>query len=189
MPNWCSNNIHLQHEDPKMVKRAVDSLIEGKFFQEFIPCPEELYDTESTMGYATSKDHEKQMQENVSKHGYTDWYSWCTDNWGTKWDVGCEEVLSINSGYNDNTTEIQFYFDSAWCPPIKAYEKLTEMGFDIQAYYYEPGCSFCGKWESDGGDFYYDVPETIEEALEEIPDDILDEFGIIDDIESQIEEL
>jgi hypothetical protein len=66
-------------------------------------------------------------------------------------------------------------FDSAWAPPIAAYEKLVELGFEVRAYYYEGGMCFAGIWE-DGYDDYYDlsnmdsneVKETLPEALDEM---------------------
>jgi hypothetical protein len=45
-------------------------------------------------------------------------------------------------------------FDSAWSPPIQAYEKLCAMGFRITAMYYEPGMAFAGIWDNGTDDFY-----------------------------------
>ena len=42
MPNWCSNNLVLTHEDPAMIQRAYDALERGEFLSEFIPVPEQL---------------------------------------------------------------------------------------------------------------------------------------------------
>jgi hypothetical protein len=37
-------------------------------------------------------------------------------------------------------------FDTAWAPPINAYEKLVEMGFRVEAMYYEPGMGYAGSF-------------------------------------------
>lgn len=29
----------------------------------------------------------KQYVENIKKYGYPQWYDWCVENWGTKWNV------------------------------------------------------------------------------------------------------
>ena len=29
MPNWCNNNLVLEHDDPAMIKRAYDALERG----------------------------------------------------------------------------------------------------------------------------------------------------------------
>ena len=70
-----------------------------------------------------------------------DWYSHNITEWGTKWDIGAPD------GINDiRDNSIVLYFDSAWSPPTKAYKRLQEMGFEIEAMYYEPGIAFCGIW-------------------------------------------
>jgi hypothetical protein len=47
---------------------------------------------------------------------------------------------------------------------------MVEQGFSIKAYYFEPGCDFCGRYE-DGVDEEY-------EASGEIPEDIDREMGV-----------
>ena len=77
---------------------------------------------------------------------------------------------------------VSFTFDTAWAPPTEWYDNID--GFLIEAYYYEPGVGFCGKWTSEDGDDQYEVSfeDDIEDIEERIPSDILDEFGIIDEI-------
>lgn len=44
------------------------------------------------------------------KYGYSNWYDWRVDNWGTKWDVDAHiDILT--------DTEARVVFDSAWAPP------------------------------------------------------------------------
>lgn len=84
-----------------------------------------------------------------------DWdYGTAVDTWGTKWDVSDEGLQFTDNG--DGTASISGWFDSAWSPPIGAYEQLAA-DFDsciIEASYYEPGMDFGGFWSSEGGDEY-----------------------------------
>jgi hypothetical protein len=38
------------------------------------------------------------------------------------------------------------FFDTAWAPPVNAYEKLVEMGFGVEAMYYEGGMGYAGSF-------------------------------------------
>lgn len=102
-------------------------------------------------------------------------YDWCVANWGTKWDVGGDFG---HTRLNPNTLKLSF--DSAWAPPLEAYQKLEELGFRVEAMYYEPGMCFCGTYV-DGSDDYYEYNEmTAEEASNTLPVELDEEFGISD---------
>jgi hypothetical protein len=144
MPNWCQNTLVLEHEDPAMIIRAVNAFADGRFCDEFIPCPAELKD-------ATSPNREeKSAAVLIEKYGYADWYSFQVNNWGTKWDFGSSD------GINEFTeTSLTVYFDSAWSPPIALMEKLEDLGFTVDLMYNEPGMAFCGRY-ADGFDDYHE---------------------------------
>lgn len=78
-------------------------------------------------------------------------YDWSVANWGCKWDVGDSDGIN---DFTDNSLVV--YFDSAWSPPIGFYDKILQQGFTVEAYYYEPGMAFVGKW-SEGDDEFYDL--------------------------------
>ena len=148
MPNWCNNIMTISHDDPAMMEKALEAWNSGKFLQTMIPCPQPLIDTVSGSVGRIGDDplvnyrvelHETQMALNEKHFGHKDWYSWCVANWGTKWDIEGEKVE-----LHGNIFTVQF--DSAWSPPTGAYDKLSDMGYQIKAYYYEPGCDFCGEW-------------------------------------------
>jgi hypothetical protein len=149
MPNWCNNNLVLEHDDPAMIQRAFDALERGEFLNEFIPVPQELKDTVS--GFhgdpETQRKLEEQTQSNIDKFGYGNWYDYCVGEWGTKWDVGEQGASDIHPGGKMLHTS----FDSAWSPPVSAYEKLEAMGFRVEAMYYESGMGYAGTY-SDGDD-------------------------------------
>ena len=96
------------------------------------------------------------------------WHDWRNVNWGTKWDVTPYE-------WDRNGNSITLTFDSAWSPPVTLYETLTEEGWYVSAKYHEPGCVFIGKFE-DGFDEYYEYDITDEDAINELPEELI-EFG------------
>ena len=127
MPNWCMNNITIEHDDPAMVDRFERAYNSSKTCEEFLPMPEDTGD---------------------------DWYNWNVNNWGTKWDIGAQrEQYGLKATRVGN--QISAGFDSAWSPPVGLYEKLVELGYNVRATYWEPGMAFCGIWDN-GYDNYID---------------------------------
>jgi hypothetical protein len=148
MPNWCNNTVTLTHNDSSMIERAKKALQEGTFLNEFIPVPPEMFEGEA-------------------------WYGFRISNWGTKWDVGLDQ----GEIFRDKEHELGFTFCSAWSPPIAAYEKLSDLGFAIEATYYEPGMMFCGYWANDEED-YWDIKGDSEWVRDHIPRIVDDTEGI-----------
>lgn len=181
MPNWCSNTLTISHKDKMMMKRVVRGYNRNGLLREFIPIPKELTDTVS--GNVGSKEsYEQRLLEERQKlnrefFGYTDWYSFCVGEWGTKWDIGHGDGYDKLTLKDIKNNTIKIGFDSAWSPPIEAYAKLCKMGFEISAMYYESGCCFCGIWE-DGRDECYDIKGKSSWVKENIPSDIDEEFAI-----------
>lgn len=171
MPNWCSNGLTLTHSDPKMITRAQAALSRGEFLQEFIPCPQDLIDTVS--GFVPEQEAlEAKQAVNREKYGYSTWYDFNVANWGTKWDVTDASVEVVDP----NTLKASF--ETAWAPPIAAYEQLEELGFTVEAFYYEPGMAFVGKY-ADGCDDYFEYGgETSTTVRDVIGEELDDYFGI-----------
>lgn len=137
---------------------------------------------------------EKAIEENkmlsyIRPNPTGEWeYGWSVENWGTKWDVGvqfCER---------QSDTEIFISFDSAWAPPLLAYEYLLDQmsdnqEFALEAHYFEPGVGFVGYYDN-GVDECYDVDP---EDLEQIPEWLREYYNIdewyADMIEDEDEEL
>ncbi len=185
MPNWCNNGITLRHADPAMI----DRVIKGKegLLMEFLPTPQDLLDTVAGFpGEDKREAHEAQMKRNIDTFGAKDWYDWNIANWGTKWDFALENID------RQDANTVTAAFDSAWAPPVDAYVKLCALGFEIKAYYYEPGMAFCGVWEGNEEDFVDDYREyggeTSETVREAIGDDLDDYFGISEEMRQYEEE-
>ena len=174
MPNWCNNSVVLKHQDPAMIERARKAFNGEGLLQEFIPVPQELIDTVSgSMGEDKREAHEAQQKANVEKYGYANWYDFCVSEWGTKWEIGAD-----GNPAQDIPGGLMLGFDSAWSPPIAAYEKLLEMGFEIEAMYYESGMAFAGVWDN-GHDDYYEYGGLDSKGIAEtLPAELDEAFGI-----------
>lgn len=175
MPNWCSNVVTLEHTDPAMVERARKAFNGEGLLQEFVPCPQDLLDTMAGSYGDTEKQAllEAKEQANLEKYGHKNWYDWQVANWGTKWDVS-------GDGYPAQDIEggLMLTFDSAWAPPIGAYEKLLEMGFKVYATYYEPGMAFAGIWDNGVDDYYEYSGMDSKQIAEELPPELDEAYGI-----------
>jgi len=176
MPNWCNNNLTLQHEDPAMITRAAEALERGEFLAEFIPVPKDLQIVAGSVGDPVEQaELERKTAENVEKYGYGNWYDYCVGEWGTKWDVGADGSTDIHP----DGKMLHTYFDSAWSPPVTAYEKLTELGFTVGAMYYEPGMAYAGIYDSETGDEEYNLEGmSSQQVIDEIPAELDEAFGI-----------
>lgn len=110
--------------------------------------------------------------ENIKHYGHTDWYGWCRDYWGTKWDA-----------YDTYIYENIIEFNTAWSCPIPVLDKLAEIC-------YEYDVCFTGKWadedmgsnvgifESDcDGDEYWFSFEYMENCSNEAYDIYIDLQG------------
>ena len=163
MPNWCNNNIEIHGPIEKikaMYNEAVqDADDETGLLNHLCPMPKELHNT--TKG---------------SNGDDFNWYDWRVSNWSTKWEVSSEGLEFEDNG--DGTATISGWFDSAWSPPIGAYERFCDENEDcsLTASYYEPGCDFAGFW-IDGDDEYL---ENLQDEYKK-GDDACDLFKRLDD--------
>ena len=130
MPNWCSNNFSITGN--------VESI-------------KDLWEAAQTAG----PDGDFGLLNAIAPIGEWD-YGTAVETWGTKWDVSDEGLEFTDNG--DGTASITGWFDSAWAPPIGAYEQLAA-DFDsciIEASYFEPGMDFAGFWSSEAGEEHLD---------------------------------
>jgi hypothetical protein len=146
MPNWCQNNLSISGniEDMKKIMEVIEvGDGEYKLLSTLYPIPEELEIGDIPVGQTT-----EQMESNIEKFGYKSWYDWCIDKWGTKWAesglfVGEEYTVDIDKDF----AVIAFNFDTAWNPPIQAFDKISKDYPNIlfYLYYEETGMAFCGR--------------------------------------------
>jgi hypothetical protein len=136
MPNWCNNNITISGPT-ETIKTLWDDAQTAHVF------------TVEVDGEEITKREFGLLNAMVP---IGDWeYGTAVDTWGTKWDISDEGLEFIDHG--DGTAEITGWFDSAWAPPVEAYNKfLDDMdNCSIEASYYEMGMDFAGFY-SDGND-------------------------------------
>jgi hypothetical protein len=182
MPNWCSNSITISGSTDTIKQLWDDAHVGDDFglLNAMVPMPKELDDTtKGTDGDAVN------------------WYDWRVTNWGTKWDVSDEGLEYVDN--KDGTSHITGWFDSAWAPPVEAYNTfLDDMdGCSIEATYEEGGMDFAGIY-TDGDDQYMEgLAEWCEKvvrgtcALEDTPElfqKLEDEFELIENRREWIEE-
>lgn len=163
MPNWCTNNIDITGPASKInAIWATATAEDGGLLKAMVPMPAELIQTVKGSG--------DELQ--VEKYdGFTNWYDWAVARWGTKWDVSPEGLEYTDN--EDGTATISGYFESAWAPPIEAYNTFVEENEDcsLEASYHEPGMDYAGFY-SDGDDEYcenlreqYELPEEQQSDL------------------------
>lgn len=184
MPNWCSNFVKVKHNDATKIRALADAMERGEFCNYVIPVPVEL---KTTMAGAygdadKQKALEQQEADNVKKYGYKNWYDFCVDCWSTKWDVDCYGVE-----VSDDGLELTGSFDSAWAPPIGVYEALVDNGYEVEAYYYEPGMCFVGKYDN-GDDQCYDFGGETSATVRDAIGEELDDYFCISEQMSEYEE-
>ena len=156
MPNWCDNSVTIT--GPNSVIDKIEKIVKEEnsdngLLNFMFPMPAELKDT-------TADGKKNEYME--KKYGHSDWYTWACDSWGTKWEI-CE-FYGMDRQYlteqNEGESTITFGFQSAWSPPIGAYENFLSENEEcsLKAYYYEGGCDFMGCW--DNGDDICEQPSS-----------------------------
>jgi hypothetical protein len=152
MPNWCSNSLTVIG-DKEYIDNMAAAFAEGKLLNFIKP----VADSE-------------------------DWYAERVAAWGTKWDIGGENASCWVEQCEGDQWIFNASFDSAWAPPVNAYQALVDKGIEVRAYYYEPGMNFCGMFDSNG-DEYYDILGDSEWVVENIPEEIDITMGISENME------
>ena len=190
MPNWCNNSVEIYHKDPAMIERVRTAFNGEGLLQEFIPVPEDLRNiVAGSVPEAQRAEHELKEEFNRMTYGYTNWYDFCVNEWGTKWDIGADGNPAQDIPGDEFTGPgLMLGFDSAWAPPCAAYEKLLEQGFYIRAMYYEPGMAFAGVWDNGNDDYYEYGGMDSKEIADTLPTDLDEAFCISESVAEWEEE-
>jgi len=159
MPNHTDNRVILSHDDSQKIDMIYNIMNtdDTPLCQTLIPMDEALLDNDA--------------------HADDGWYTWRLQNWGTKWDVYESHCTRIDA----NTLQLTFY--TAWSPPIPVFDKLVDMGFEVNARYLDEGWMYAGEYV-DGDDWTTDDVESLPETY---PDLDL-EFGISEHMATWAEE-
>ena len=145
MPNWCNNSITITGPAEKIAAlwaRASAGAEGTALLNAMRPMPAELLEGEA-------------------------WYGWRVENWGTKWDIDMQGLEFAE--FSDGTATISGWADSAWSPPLDAFQSYSNENPDVtmELKYFEPGMAFIGVWDSEGGDAYWDGLDSLLDTTEE----------------------
>lgn len=186
MPNWCNNSIEIVGPRDKI--RALweqarkDEEQGGGLLRGMRPEPnyDEVEVLPTFPGIVGNNDPVKKESA---------WWDWRVQNWGTKWEVGCEglEYEQDEDGNYDNGgkgpyARITGWFDSAWSPPVDACAFYAEQNPDVRITldYNEPGMAFVGQVKFEDGEMsneeHYDYGDcdskTVRDAIGPEMDDM-----------------
>lgn len=140
MPNWCDNIANISHPDPAKLQELVDACKSLRLLATYIPEPATL-----PLGEVVELPDGTPIRTMSGSQ-----WNWRVENWGTKWDINhFIGEPAIENG------KVRLRFDSAWAPPIPLWETLADLDFVVEAYYFEPGVGFCGRF-TDGEDQCFD---------------------------------
>ena len=196
MPNWCNNSINISGSTETIRTLWDEANREGSgLLNAMKPMPKELDGTTSPTpqeGQAGYKGPQPKID------GFDNWYDWRVQNWGTKWDIDPGEGLEFTDN-GDGTAQISGWFESAWAPPIQAYDTfLDDMdGCSLTADYHEPGMDFAGFYDNGDDQYMEGLGEWCEAvvkgtcALGDTPElfqKLDDQFELVENAREWIEE-
>lgn len=114
---------------------------------------------------------------NLKKYGYTDWYEWRVNNWGTKWNAcdsdSLDSLMPVRSSENGQYV-MGYTFETAWSMPNGIYVGLSKMFPEITLevqYADEDMGQNCGV-------VVYRNGEAIDSTIYEVPSKEAYEFAI-----------
>ena len=148
MPNWCDNRVTISSntEDDSQFKKLVAKFQVERPFNEIYPQPD-WKNTPNEKGELPVKREMKNDKGEIITitydfpDGQNDdrWYHWCSNNWGTKWDVNLV-------GAEVDECYAEFEFQTAWAPASGIFDKIKEDYPDVAIswFYDEPGMEVAG---------------------------------------------
>lgn len=172
MPNWCQNTLHVSgpeksislfaanacgkhtsynfsaplsqgkwpvHDHVRMSALAKDPA--PKFGEEHDLCLNSLYPVpKDYRRFAFDDNMARKIGEIIGEKRDFGGYRWQSTMWGTKWDVR-GELTEVHPSY------LQYRFDSAWSPPISAFDKIAKDYPDLtfELVYHESGMGYAGR--------------------------------------------
>jgi len=156
MPNWCHNTLTATGDEEliaELVKKAEKK--QPLSFHQFAPQPENP----------------------------RDWYGWCLENWGTKWDASFGDAPTLGISHPEDNADMDasqgalgmthvpgvviWKFDTAWSPPIPIVKAMSEQfpQLEFVLRYGEPGSNFAGEIKYVDGLLISEEELKVEEVL------------------------
>ncbi len=109
MPNWCDSDLTIEGS-PEDIIALTKSIASKKYpidFDKIIPYP---------------KDKKYKGAKGYSDYGYT----WCCENWGTKWPAGNFSDVKYRF-LSKKKAKWSISFNTAWAPPVPIMNKLADL--------------------------------------------------------------
>ena len=147
MPNWCHNRVSFYSENEGSIDKLFKIFESAAPFQQIVPAPD-WKNTPNDKGELPVKREHKNPDGKVvyTTYDFPDgknddrWYSWNTNNWGTKWEVSDVEC----DHFEPDSFECEF--ETAWSPAEGICHALREQFPDVSIswFYDEPGMQVAG---------------------------------------------
>jgi hypothetical protein len=186
MPNWCTGILEVRGPkkeveqfrkfargiNPFTDESSDDTGVEELCLHKFVPVPAKILLHPGGLNVAYQVQNQECEGDDGNKYKGGGGHEWCVENWGTKWGVGHCVVEDASGG-------IDYLLTTAWTPFGQKVLEAMAQKFRLLNFSYrfaEPGCSFRGKYEAEGGKltnvFEEEIPESdFNEDGEYLPDD------------------
>lgn len=194
MPNHCSNSLHVSG-DSKQLDEFIRQITVGESeyrIAQLIPMPKALEGTTSptpnspephpnweellAKGEITQEWYDKLVADRRTEYeagmkakaetGYSNWWDWCNDVWGTKWGDYDHHYFERDG----DRLEVQY--ETAWGPFYESFwEKVSLMfpGLEFIIVYEESGMDFAGVHKFISGKLvYWEHEGAVSESLPEV---------------------
>lgn len=177
MPNWCGNKVTFTGS-PDLINQVIEKAQTG-LFNGFVPMPTALLDAEAP------NTPEAVASANMAEFSFPNWYAFAHEKWGTKWDVQGQDVQVFNhENLAIDKSRVSLRFDTAWTPPVRFFEALSELGLTVEAFYAEEGMGFAGCYTTEKGDSVVEYTQDEEKLIvlrgdKDLFPKIADEMGLV----------
>jgi hypothetical protein len=166
MPNWATNTIEITG-DATELQNLLNKASEGNgntfLLNNLVPMPAHLEGTNSP-----SDEKEGEFSHAISgdkDYEYGSWYSWRLAHWGTKWDLGQDELPEtlLVEKTTEGEGKVVFGYSTAWSPISEFWVAVSKQYPTLlfREQYYEEGCDFIGETLIKGGEVQDEICTNI----------------------------
>jgi hypothetical protein len=156
MPNSYSNHLVLEHPDANKLLEFCSAYNNEQTCEHFVPTPSIILES----------------IEKDNADGENGWCAWREENWGILQDFGWDSEDDYSDKAIIEDGKVQVSFCTAWSPPIGLYKKLHQSGFQVTAFYFEPGCCLYGSFKNNQDQCFQFS------SVDEIPEEFKEKFDI-----------
>lgn len=145
MPNWTKNFVAVNFKTIADKERFVDFVkSESRDFDFLNVIPFDF----NNKKYIVENPEDRTFEAISAEHSDFNWYAYCNDKWGTKWNA-CECEIT-----EEDECSIEYYFETAWSAPDGIYKKLKKLFPEVEI-------NWTVSYEDDGYDTEYNIEDVI----------------------------